>query len=168
MASGREVGDVEEVEDIPITRDEVHDLLDELLDGFQVGYEYEDNYEVDGCHHDSQHMASSEPDPNNPFNVTTSNIQPVAVIHTNPSLAPKYEMVLGADNKLYVLPRADLRALLPGVSLRKSETPITSPRITVDITGDLEDLLEDIGEYKEAYREMIVKRVSLEESLTLI
>lgn len=157
MAPGREVGDVEEVEDIPITRDEVHDLLDELLDGFQVGYEYEDNCEVEPCH--QEHIQSLEPDPNNPFNVTTSHIQPVAIINTNPPLAPKYEMVLGADNKLYVLPRADLRALVPGVSLRKSETPITSPRITVDITGDLEDLLEDIGEYKEAYREMVAKRV---------
>lgn len=144
VALGNETGDVDvdEVEEIPITVEEVNALIDELLDG--NGVEFVDK--------EPQIKPDTHSDPNNPCNVVMSNIQPVAIIHTQPSLSPNYELVLGADNLIYVLSRNDLRRLVPDLfRWVDPEKPVTNPILTVDVTKDTEVLLCEIMEYKEAY-----------------
>lgn len=142
---------MDEVEDIPITTDELHGLLDELIGGFDFEYVEDENNQTEGT------VVQPTRDPNNPHNVTTSHIQPVAIIHTQPSLSPNYEMVLGADNQIYLLSRPELRRLAPGIFKRSSINAVTSPIIKVDITKDTELLLDEIREHKEAFEDHLVE-----------
>lgn len=162
VALGTEVGDVDvdDGEEIPITADEVNALIDELLDGKGVEFvEKEPQIEPKHC---PPSRPAPHSDPNNPCDVVMSNIQPVAIIHTQPSLSPNYEMVLSADNQIYVLSRSDLRRLVPALFRWHPEKPVTNPILTVDVTKDTELLLDEIREYKEAYVQTFRVRFSEE------
>lgn len=158
VAHTSEAGDVDEAEDIPITDAEVRALIDGLLEGNDHEFVEEEpqsqNLTECTAGYTSTIQYLQPPDPNNPLNVVTSTIQPVAIIHTEPSLSPNYEMVLGADNQIYVLSRPELRRLAPGIFKRfPEEKPVTSPIITVDVTKDTDLLLDEIAEHREAYAE---------------
>lgn len=140
---------MDEIEDEPITQDEVDALIAELIEGFEVDFGGQNQNVAAGS---ETNPTQPSRDPNNPYNVSTANIQPVAILCTEPSLSPNYELVLGADNQMYVLSRPLLRQLVPEFYQKKINYPVTSPVMTVDITKDTELLLDEILEHREAHQ----------------
>lgn len=160
VALPSEAADVEEVEDAPITEEEVNELLNALLD-IEDDDDEEDDQEVI-----PETIAPSpitERDPDNPLSVEWSHIQPVAILHMKPALPRYYDLVLGADNKMYILPRMVLRQLVPHLPRRKKrkEGPVINPVMRIDITGDAFDLMEEVCDNKEEYREYKIREVRL-------
>lgn len=166
VAPGRDTGDVEEVEDIPVTQDELDCLINEiLLRGLPEECEYDDDEEetynnttnnntnIDEYLSMTDTTSVAPPEPPDPNNVTTPNVQPMVILQTDPPMESGQEMVLGTDNQLYVLTHAQLRDLVPGLSLEKYREPITNPLVTIDVTVKEEELMEQIREYKDSYME---------------